>query len=204
MSGCNSQPSNSDEPSLHPSVDSSVQPSTNPTIIPSTSEDVKDELLETYKELVIKDRLNNMFENAFFDDKNSEIYNSFALEYSNATNKISKANSYEEVIQIYENTLTKINEIVPVANGIYNFVEKDINEALKAIENYLDLNNANKINIAESYKYYGFTNRVNLGSETYIPNYGFGLLEEGSIESNGELGNCLNVLVDDNHLILIR
>lgn len=200
LSGCNSQPSNSDEPSLQPSVDTSVEPSSKPTIIPSTSEDVKDELLETYKELVIKDRLNNMFENAFFDDKNSEIYNSFALEYSNATNKISKANSYEEVIQIYENTLTKINEIVPEANGIYNFVEKDINEALKAIENYLDLNNANKINIAESYKYYGFTNRVNLGSETYIPNYGFGLLEEGSIESNGELGNCLNVLIDEKNL----
>jgi len=200
LSGCNSQPSNSDEPSLHPSVDSSVEPSTNPTIIPSTSEDVKDELLETYKELVIKDRLNNMFENAFFDDKNSEIYNSFALEYSNATNKISKANSYEEVIQIYENTLTKINEIVPEANGIYNFVEKDINEALKAIENYLDLNNANKINIAESYKYYGFTNRVNLGSETYIPNYGFGLLEEGSVESNDEFENCFNILIDEKNL----
>ena len=44
--------------------------------------------------------------------------------------------------------MLNINEIVPVANGIYNFEEKDINEALKAIENYLDLNNANKINIA--------------------------------------------------------
>ena len=56
LSGCNSQPSNSDEPSLHPSVDTSVEPSSKPTIIPSTSEDVKDELLETYKELVIKTR----------------------------------------------------------------------------------------------------------------------------------------------------
>ena len=200
---------NSIEPSLIPSIDFSVEPTieptvepsvTEPTIIPSTSEEVKDEPLEMYKELVINDRINQIYENAFFDDKNSEIYNLFSIECSNAINKINNANSYEEINQIYEDTLLNINEIVPVANGIYNFGEKDLYEAFKALENYLSLNNANKINIADGYVYYGFTNRVNLGSETYIPNYGFGLLEEGSVESNDEFGNCFNVLIDEKNL----
>ena len=37
-----------------------------------TSEEVKDEPLEMYKELVINDRINQIYENAFFDDKNSD------------------------------------------------------------------------------------------------------------------------------------
>ena len=83
--------------------------------------------------------------------------------------------------QLSDDFKDKIANEIPLANGMFSF--DDSIEIMGALEAYGERNSLTGITLYENGSYEIYSDRITLGSNRYIPNYGFGLLQEGRIES---------------------
>ncbi len=79
----------------------------------------------------------------------------------------------------------------PVANGVYNYLDESVEERSKILgqlEGYAMKHHLAGIPLYDDAGYELFSPRVKLASETYVPNYGFGV-GESSIDPAGNMFN---------------
>ena len=97
-------------------------------------------------------------------------------------NEIDLANDFTEVKEAFENVKEKIANEIPLANG---FISLDGNlNTIGALEAYAERNSLTGLTLFENGNYEVYSDRITLGTNTYFSNYGFGLLEEGSINGS--------------------
>ncbi len=102
---------------------------------------------------------------------------------------IDAAGTVAEVKAAYNDAFKAISDAIPLADGLYNFKKSGNAErtnVLGLLEQYAVLNGITGITMTESGSYVMYNPRVTLGTENYIPGYGFGALAEGNITEDLE------------------
>ena len=100
---------------------------------------------------------------------------------------IDAAGTVAEVKAAYNDAFKAISEAIPLADGLYNFKKTGNAErtnVLGLLEQYAVLNGITGITMTESGSYVMYNPRITLGTENYIPGYGFGTLAEGDITAD--------------------
>ncbi|MDD6250718.1 MAG: ABC transporter substrate-binding protein [Bacillales bacterium] len=104
-----------------------------------------------------------------------------------AQTSIEAGASVSDVMAAYKAGKTAIAKCVPYANGIQSFSAESNEEKtdiLGTLEAYAVRNGMTGISLFENGGYVMYNPRVKLGTENYIPGYGFGTLAEGSITAD--------------------
>lgn len=105
---------------------------------------------------------------------------------------IDAAENYSQVKKASADYKDKMAEAIPFADGVYSFTQlstEEKTEILGLLEAYAVRNGITGISLFEDGGYSMYNPRVTLGTETYIPGYGFGTLAEGSINADLETEN---------------
>ena len=147
----------------------------------STNENFEFVTLEKYKNYILID-LSNYVRSMNFDSLDEVILNKINTHIENCKNEITLASDYTKVKEAYENVKEKIANEIPLANGIFS-IETNL-QAISQLESYAERNSLTGLTFFENGSYEVYSDRVTLGSYTYIPGYGFGLLEEGNINED--------------------
>jgi len=97
-----------------------------------------------------------------------------------------KIQVYEEVSDITRTISFQITNRNPSANtgANYSSSKEEKNIILGELESFAMNNFLTGITLFENGGWVRYANRVKLGTETYVPGYGFGLLSEGSLNGN--------------------
>ena len=101
---------------------------------------------------------------------------------------IEAAETTSAVLKAFADAKAAIADCIPLANGVFSFTSlsaAEKTEILGVLEAFAVRNGITGITMFENGGYVMYHDRVTLGTETYIPGYGFGLLAEGSL--TGEL-----------------
>lgn len=116
------------------------------------------------------------------------VYASVQAAYNQGVAAINAATSVSGIQQALSSAKAAMLEPVPLANGTYDFTglsQDEKTEVLGLLEGYAIRQGMTGLSLYENGGYVMYHNRVVLGTESYIPGYGFGLLSEGSLA--GEL-----------------
>ena len=100
---------------------------------------------------------------------------------------IDQAGTVADVKAAYDAAFKAMSEAIPLADGLYNLKKSGNAERtniLGLLEQYAVLNGITGITMTESGSYVMYNPRVTLGTENYIPGYGFGVLAEGNITAD--------------------
>ena len=101
---------------------------------------------------------------------------------------IATAETTSSVLKAFNDAKKAIADCIPLANGVYSFTSlsaAEKTEILGVLEAFAVRNGITGITMFENGGYVMYADRVTLGTETYIPGYGFGVLAEGAL--TGEL-----------------
>lgn len=104
--------------------------------------------------------------------------------YDAGVSSIDSASSVAEVEEAYKAANTAMAECIPLANGVYDYTglsTAEKTEILGKLESYALDAGLTGTTLYENGGYVMYSDRLTLGTETYISNYGFGNLTEGSI-----------------------
>ena len=104
--------------------------------------------------------------------------------YNSGIASIEAAKNTTAVQNAFKAAKSAMANCVPYANGIYNFAGMSIaekEEALGVLENYAIRTGLTGTTLFNEGGYVKYHERVKLGTETYIPGYGFGTLEAGEL-----------------------
>ncbi len=113
--------------------------------------------------------------------KEAQTAGETAIDAAYTTNDVQKA---------FSDAKKAIADCIPLANGVFSFTSKSAaekTEILGILEAYAVRNGITGITMFENGGYVMYNERVTLGTETYIPGYGFGVLAEGAL--TGELAS---------------
>ncbi|MCH5159667.1 MAG: hypothetical protein J1F66_02320 [Clostridiales bacterium] len=124
---------------------------------------------------------------------NSTIDAEVTAAYNAGVEAIEQANSVSAIQSAFSAAKTAMANCIPYANGIFDYTGLSTAEKTKILgilESYAIRTGLTGITLFEDGGYVMYNNRVTLGTETYIPGYGFGTLAEGSI--NAPLANETN------------
>ena len=126
---------------------------------------------------------------------NAEVDKQVNDAYLAGVDAIQNASSVETALEAFDAAKKNMAECIPLANGVYSFTNKTYEEKLEILgilESSAIRNGMTGITVYEDGGYVMYDPSVTLGTENYIPGYGFGVLSEGSItadlekESNSE------------------
>lgn len=120
------------------------------------------------------------------DQYSSSVWNNIMSKYEAGKAAINAAASKSAVSKAFETAKADIASVIPYANGAYSFVSltnEQKTEILGLLEAYAVRNGITGISLYENGGYVMYSERVQMGTETYIPGYGFGNLAEGNITS---------------------
>ena len=192
------------EPTAEPSVQPTQQPTTEPTETPvdptveptetpvdPTVEPTPDNRpvgeaginLEDYKNYVLADLGNVMLSLGELDPATMAKVEAQANAGAEA---ILAGADHLAVMNAFNATKEAIVNEIPLANGVFSFVGKsnaEKTEILGILEAFAVRNGITGISLFEDGGYVMYHDRITLGTETYIPGYGFGTLAEGSINA---------------------
>ena len=167
----------SSTPSEQPSVPSEV---TSSTPAQTTVEGLS---LDDYKAYVLYD-LQNVLTSIGVDKLDSTVKSAVESAFEAGKTAINAAADVKAVKAAFNNAKSAMAEEIPEANGLYSFVGRsnaEKTEILGLLEAYAVRNGVTGISLFENGGYVMYSDRVTLGTENYIPGYGFGTLAEGSI-----------------------
>lgn len=150
--------------------------------------DEEDELF-TYKAYVCYDLLYTL--QTVFDDRDNleEVLGTIVDNYEVGIQSIANGTSVAEIMVSYNNAKQSLMNPIPLANGVFNFTQlskADRTVLTGIVERYLVTTGLSGITLYESGAYVMYNERITLGSENYIPGYGFGVLAEGAITADLE------------------
>jgi len=149
--------------------------------------------LEDYKSYVNADLAFDFSKLGSSDQFADGVYANATKAFNDGKAAINAASDIKGVQAAYSAAKKAIIDAIPNANGAYDFTGLSIDEKTKLtgiIEKYIVATGLTGITLYESGAYQMFNERVTLGTENYIPSYGFGTLAEGSI--NGPLATESN------------
>jgi len=121
------------------------------------------------------------------------VYANAQTAFNNGKAAINAATDINGVKAAYKAAKQAILDAIPSADGLYDFsglTQAEKTDLTAIIEKYIVATGLTGITLYESGSYVMYNERVTLGTETYIPSYGFGVLAEGGI--NGPLANETN------------
>lgn len=104
--------------------------------------------------------------------------------YNAGVTNIENAKSVSAIEEAYEAATTAIADCIPLADGVYDYTglsTEERTEILGKLESYALDAGLTGTTLYENGGYVMYSDRLTLGTETYISNYGFGNLTEGSI-----------------------
>lgn len=107
-------------------------------------------------------------------------------EHDKGVNAIDHAYTVADVRAAFNAANLAMANTVPLANGIFNFFTAGTEartDILGKLESYAIGTGITGMTLYENGGLVMYSDRVTLGTENYIPNYGFGLLAEGSLKS---------------------
>ncbi len=100
---------------------------------------------------------------------------------------IDAASSVLAVMTSFDNAKAAVANCIPIATGLQSYTNESVDEKTKILgilEQYgVDLG-LTGISLFENGGYVMYNDRITLGTENYITNYGFGTLPEGSINAD--------------------
>lgn len=114
----------------------------------------------------------------------ADVWSNILAKYEAGKTAINNASTKAAVNEAFENAKAEIAKVIPYANGAYSFVSlsnEKKTEILGLLEAYAVRNGITGISLFENGGYVMYSERVQMGTETYIPGYGFGNLAEGNI-----------------------
>lgn len=135
-----------------------------------------------YMKFELADALNKVRNGGASDDV---IANAQAA-HDAGVNAINDANTIALVRTAYNNAVASIANCVPYASGLYNFFTADVatkTTILGKLEEYAVNTGITGMTLYENGGLVMYSDRAVLGTENYIPNYGFGLLAEGHLRA---------------------
>ena len=187
--GCNNETSNSNSIENTDSSNSNSFESTDSSNISieenssSTENDFQPVTLDEYKSF-IKIDLDDYVRTMNFESLDEVTLSKINNHVEICKNEIDLANDFTEVKEAFENVKGKIANEIPLANGMFS-IENSL-QAIGQLEAYAERNSLTGLTLYEEGSYEVYSDRVTLPTNTYITNYGFGLLEEGSIDEDIE------------------
>ena len=114
----------------------------------------------------------------------AEVWNNIQTKYNAGKAAIEAATTKNDVTKAFETAKAAIASVIPYANGIKSFVSltnAEKTEILGLLEAYAVRNGITGISLFENGGYGLYAERIQMGTENYIPGYGFGNLAEGAI-----------------------
>jgi len=102
---------------------------------------------------------------------------------------IARGTSVAEIMASYKEAKQNVMDNISLANGVFNFSALSKAERTKLtgiVEKYIVATSLGGVTLYASGAYQMFNERVTLGTENYIPSYGFGVLAEGAITADLE------------------
>ena len=142
--------------------------------------------LEDYKAYVQYD-LQNVLASIGVDKLEASVKAGVEAAFEAGKTAIDGAADVKAVQAAFANAKSAIAEVIPEANGLYSFIGKsnaEKTEILGILEAYAVRNGITGISLFENGGYVMYSDRVTLGTENYIPGYGFGVLAEGNITAD--------------------
>lgn len=118
------------------------------------------------------------------DQYTAEVWNNIQTKYNAGKAAIEAAATKNDVAKAFEDAKAAIASVIPYANGAYSFVSltnAQKTEILGLLEAYAVRNGITGISLFENGGYGLYSERIQMGTEIYIPGYGFGNLAEGDI-----------------------
>ena len=161
-------------------------PST-PSVEDSTPVQVGEGLtLDDYKAYVQYD-LQNVLTSIGVDKLDASVKAGVEAAFEAGKTAINAAADVKAVQAAFANAKSAMAEEIPEANGLFSFIGKsnaEKTEILGILEAYAVRNGITGISLFENGGYVMYSDRVTLGTENYIPGYGFGVLAEGNITAD--------------------
>ena len=114
----------------------------------------------------------------------ADVLKAAQAEYEKGISAIDHAYTIADVRAAYNTANLAMAQTVPLANGIFNFFTsstEDRTEILGKLEAFAIRTGMTGMTLYENGGLVMYSDRVVLGTENYIPNYGFGLLTEGHL-----------------------
>ena len=147
--------------------------------------------LDEYKKYIIDD-LHYVLK-CFEEQVSALTYDECLKQKEIGEEAINNAKSVKAVKEAYDAAKENIAKEIPLASGIFDYSQKNPaqkTEILGILESYAVRNGLTGLSLFENGTYVMYSERLNLGTENYIPFYGFGILEEGSINAPLEYEEC--------------
>ena len=177
-----------DKPTEQPSEQPSEQPTTEqPSQSVEQPTDVAPEQgisLEDYKQYVQYDLAAVLA--GLGDELSPELQAKVDAQFDAGLAAIDAATTISAAQQAFADAKAAIANEIPLANGVYSYIglsNAEKTEILGLLEAYAVRNGITGVSLFENGGYVMYNDRITLGTETYIPGYGFGTLAEGSIKS---------------------
>ena len=178
-----------------PSPSVQPTPSTNPSVAPSeTLPEVSTPDVSAFEELTVEDYkayvlydLTNVLASIGIDSLDAEVKAQVEQAYEAGLVAVNAAESYAAAQAAFEAAKAEMASKIPFADGLFSFVGlsgAEKTEILGLLEAYAVRNGITGISLFENGGYVMYSDRVVLGTENYIPGYGFGTLAEGSITAD--------------------
>ena len=186
LAGCNRENS---ENSANPTNSGSVSPS-NPVEVDNSNWDGAYIDADSYRAYIINDLEQMVTDIA--DQLTASQTTAVNAALDAGKNAIYAAGTVAAVLKAYDDAYAAILNCVPLANGIKSFSSytptfyEDRTEMLAALEAYAYRTGINGLSLFENGSTNLYSERLVLGTENYIPGYGFGTLTEGAITADLE------------------
>ncbi len=120
-------------------------------------------------------------------EHSATVWSNLQSEYNKGLAAIKAATTKEAATAAVETAKNAMASAIPYANGDYSFASASYDERteiLGVLEAFAVRNGMTGISLFEDGNYVMYNERLTLGTENYIPGYGFGILSEGSVNAD--------------------
>ncbi|MBR3016096.1 MAG: hypothetical protein IKH57_03275 [Clostridia bacterium] len=127
--------------------------------------------------------------NAIEDQLEDDTYAAVKAAMEEGQAAIDAAATVSDVRAAYQAAFAAMSDAIPLADGLFNYKKSGNAERtnlLGLLEQYAVSKGITGITMTESGSYVMYNPRITLGTENYIPGYGFGILAEGNINDDLE------------------
>ncbi|MCH5151917.1 MAG: hypothetical protein J1F65_04600 [Clostridiales bacterium] len=147
----------------------------------------RDSSLDSYRSYITADLRD--VKDAIGDSISSAVATAVNAAYDAGVEAIQSGNTVTAIQSAFKSAKSAMLHCVPLANGEFDFTglsQNEKTEILGLLEAYAIRTGMTGVSVYENGGYVMYHDRVVLGTENYIPGYGFGLLTEGYLKSELE------------------
>ena len=140
--------------------------------------------LNSYRSYISADLLD--IRNAIGTSISASVAEQVDAAYNAGLEAIQSGNTVTAIKTAFQNAKDAMLHCVPLANGVYDYTglsQAEKTDILGLLEAYAIRTGLTGISLYEDGAYVMYHERVTLGTENYIPGYGFGTMSEGSLSA---------------------